>query len=66
MARPRDGVVRRRLSTTVDEKIYARLEALSYAQNVSMAWLIRHAISDLLDRNDSDSQVQLPLRRAHN
>ncbi len=49
-----------RITVTVDEQDHARLTELAEQYRVSLAWLVRYAVSDMLDRHQQD-QLQLPL-----
>jgi hypothetical protein len=49
-----------RVPVSVDERDYEQLSALAEEYRVSLAWLVRYAVSDLLERHRQD-QLQLPL-----
>lgn len=49
-----------RITVTVDEQDHAQLTQLAEKYRVSLAWLVRYAVSDMLDRHQHD-QLQLPL-----
>ena len=49
-----------RVTVSVDERDYEELSTLAEEHRVSLAWLVRYAVSDLLDRHRHD-QLQLPL-----
>ena len=49
-----------RVTVSVDERDYEQLSALAEEYRVSLAWLVRYAVSDLLERQRND-QLQLPL-----
>jgi predicted transcriptional regulator len=49
-----------RITVTVDEQDHAQLIKLAEQYRVSLAWLVRYAVSDMLDRHQQD-QLQLPL-----
>jgi predicted transcriptional regulator len=51
-----------RTSVILPEDAYARVQALAAANDVSTAWVIRHAILKLLDEHEG--QAELPLRLA--
>lgn len=51
-----------RLSVNLSEHEYLELAALAQKNNVSMAWLGRHAIGQLLEQNKHQER-QLPLLR---
>ena len=49
-----------RVTVSVDERDYEQLSALAEEYRVSLAWLVRYAVSELLERHRHD-QLQLPL-----
>ena len=49
-----------RVTVSVDERDYEQLSALAEVHRVSLAWLVRYAVSELLERHRHD-QLQLPL-----
>jgi predicted transcriptional regulator len=49
-----------RVTVSVDERDYEQLSALAEEHRVSLAWLVRYAVSELLERHRHD-QLQLPL-----
>ena len=49
-----------RVTVSVDERDYEQLSALAEEHRVSLAWLVRYAVSELLERQRHD-QLQLPL-----
>lgn len=51
-----DGVVR--VTATLGKKQEAALRALATRQKVSVAWLVRYAVDELIERS---SEFQLPL-----
>ena len=50
-----------RFSVALDEHEYAELAVMPEKHRVSMAWLVRHALTEFLDRYRSED-LQLPLR----
>jgi len=50
-----------RFSAALDEQEYAELAAMAEKHRVSMAWLVRHAVREFLERYRSED-LQLPLR----
>ena len=50
-----------RFSVALDEHEHAELAAMAEKHRVSMAWLVRHAVTEFLDRYRSED-LQLPLR----
>ena len=50
-----------RFSVALDEHEYAELAAMAEKHRVSMAWLVRHAVTEFLERYRSED-LQLPLR----
>lgn len=57
-ARPKNTV---RTSVILPEQAHARIEALAAANDVSTAWVIRHAVMRFLEEHGD--QTELPLRR---
>jgi hypothetical protein len=49
-----------RVTVSVDDRDYEQLVALAEEHRVSLAWLVRYAVSDFLVRYRED-QLQLPL-----
>ena len=49
-----------RVTVSVDERDYAQLSTLAEEHRVSLAWLVRYAVGDFLQRYRQD-QLQLPL-----
>jgi predicted transcriptional regulator len=56
----RENKLATRITVTVDEQDLAQLTNLAEKYRVSLAWLVRYAVSDMLDRHQQD-QLQLPL-----
>lgn len=54
-------VAKTRFSVALDEHEYAELAVMAEKHRVSMAWLVRHALTEFLDRYHSED-LQLPLR----
>lgn len=52
-----------RLSVGLDPASYARLSRLADRHGVSLAWMIRRAIADLIERQQENDQMELPLQR---
>lgn len=50
-----------RTSVILPEQAHARIEALAAANDVSTAWVIRHAVMRFLEEHGD--QTELPLRR---
>jgi hypothetical protein len=49
-----------RVTVSVDERDYEQLSTLAEEYRVSLAWLVRYAVGDFLERYRQD-QLQLPL-----
>ena len=49
-----------RVTVSVDERDYEQLSALAEEHRVSLAWLVRYAVGDFLQRYRHD-QLELPL-----
>jgi hypothetical protein len=52
-----------RVTVSVDQRDYEQLTALAEEYRVSLAWLVRWAVADLLERYRQD-QLELPLEPA--
>jgi hypothetical protein len=52
-----------RTSFTLSRSNYDRLGELSLRSDVSVAWLIRYAVQELLDKPEAE-QLPLPIKRA--
>ena len=52
-----------RVTVSVDQRDYEQLAALAEDYRVSLAWLVRYAVTDLLERYRQD-QLELPLEPA--
>jgi hypothetical protein len=55
MARPKTTRETRRVSSTLDQQTFARLEAMAKAHKVATAWLIRRVIEEFVERNPPDN-----------
>jgi hypothetical protein len=51
MARPKGNRKEARLSVSFEEREYAALRALAERHNVSVAWMVRQAVHDLIQHN---------------
>jgi hypothetical protein len=49
-----------RVTVSVDERDYEQLALLADEHRVSLAWLVRYAVADFLERYRQD-QLELPL-----
>ncbi len=66
MARPKGHRKEARLSVSFESSDYAHLNALAARRDVSVAWLIRSAVHDLISRErDAAENPELPLIRRH-
>ena len=65
MARPRLNRKVARISVSLDEQMYADVFALAGQNDVSVAWLIRKAVAELLERRKDELIPQLPLLVSH-
>lgn len=61
MARPRLNRKVVRISVSLEEQMYADVFALADQNDVSVAWLIRKAVAELLERRRDEFVPQLPL-----
>jgi len=63
MARPKDGKLVRRISSSILEDTYIRLEEIANAEQGSVAQVIRRAVEEFIANRDAPNQPRLPLRR---
>jgi hypothetical protein len=63
MARPRDGKPMRRLSSSVAEATYLRLEDIAALEQRSVAQIVRRAVEEFITKYGSLDQARLPLQR---
>ena len=63
MPRPRGKKTPVRLSVSLGPASYAKLSRLANRNDVSLAWMIRKAVADLIERQEEDDQMVLPLQR---
>jgi len=49
-----------RVTVSIDERDYEQLATLADEHRVSLAWLVRYAVADMLERYRQD-QLELPL-----
>lgn len=61
MARPRLNKKVVRTSVSLDEQMFNDVSQLATENDVSVAWLVRKAISELLERHRNELEPQLPL-----
>ncbi|EPY4373605.1 ribbon-helix-helix domain-containing protein [Klebsiella pneumoniae] len=60
MARPRLNKKITRTSISLDEQMFTEVSLLASQNDVSVAWLVRKAISELLERRSEEVVSQLP------
>ena len=63
MSRPRGKKPSVRLSVSVNATDHAELARFAQARDVSVAWVVRRAISDFVERYRNDLQGELHLPR---
>ena len=62
MARPRGNRKEARVSVSFDDGDYAALCALARRSDVSVAWMVRHAVHSLIERaREITENPELPL-----
>jgi hypothetical protein len=65
MARPRGNRKTARLSVSLDAQDYGVLCEIARSQDVSVAWVVRRAVGDLVRGHQAGSeQPELPLHRS--
>lgn len=63
MPRPRGNRKTARLTVSLDEQAHTTLAAFAAQQDVSIAWMIRRAVLEFIERRERLDQHELPLRR---
>jgi hypothetical protein len=64
MPRPHAEHKTTRLSVSLDAQTYAQVRALARRSDVSTAWVIRRAVSELIERSKQPGEtLELPLHR---
>lgn len=63
MARPRGNRRVARLTVSFDEQVHTVLAELARRQDVSVAWIVRRAVTEFIGRHERSGQPELPLRR---
>lgn len=63
MPRPKGKRLPVRLSVSMDAVVHAKLSRLADRQDVSLAWMIRKALAEFVERRGEEDQAELPLRR---
>lgn len=61
MARPRLNRKIVRTSVTLDERMFSEVARLASQNDVSVAWLVRKAVAELLERRSQNLESHLPL-----
>jgi len=64
MPRPRGKQLPNRQCVSFDQKTYAELCTLSRDQGVSVSWMVRRAVQELVARHRGDALPELPLQRS--
>lgn len=65
MPRPKGKKHPARLSVSVNQSDLAELSRLAVEHDLSVAWMVRKAISEFVERNRADNQGELPLPRGN-
>ena len=63
MPRPRGKRMTIRLSVGLDSASYAELSRLANRYDASLAWMIRKAVAEFIERQQESDQMELPLQR---
>ena len=61
MARPRLNKKIVRTSVSLDEQMFSEVSRLAAQNDISVAWLVRKAVAELLERRRDELEPQLPL-----
>jgi predicted DNA-binding ribbon-helix-helix protein len=65
MGRPRLNRKTIRISISVEEKMYSDVVQLAGQSDVSVAWLVRKAVAEMLDKHRDEISPQLSLLATH-
>lgn len=63
MARPKGKKPAVRLSISLNSTDHAELSRLAAQYDLSVAWMVRKAVSEFVERNANQNQPVLPLHR---
>ena len=63
MARPKGKKPAVRLSISLDPADHAELSQIATRHDLSVAWMVRKAVSEFIERNANQDQPVLPLHR---
>lgn len=63
MSRPKGSKVAARLSVGLSQPQYAALVALADQNEATVAWLVRRAVAEFLEKHGSSARPTLRLRR---
>lgn len=63
MTRPREGKLVRRISSSILEESYSRLEEIAAIEKGSVAQIVRRAVEDFIANHEAFDQPRLALRR---
>ncbi len=63
MARPKGKKPAVRLSISLNSADHAELSRLAARHDLSVAWMVRKAVSEFVERNANQDQPVLPLHR---
>jgi hypothetical protein len=64
MPRPRGKQLPNRLCVSVDTRTYTELCTISRNQGVSVAWIVRRAVQEMVSRRGTENAPELPLQRS--
>jgi hypothetical protein len=64
MPRPRGKQLPNRLCVSIDSGTYTELYAISRKEGVSVAWIVRRAIQEMVSRRQIENAPELPLQRS--
>ena len=63
MPRPRGKRSIVRFSVGLDEKAYSEVSALAAQNDTTVAWIVRRAVDEFINRQAERAEPELPLRR---
>lgn len=62
MPRPKGKKMPVRFSVGLDVASHAKLSRLADRHGVSLAWMVRRAVAEFIERQEESDQAELPLR----
>ena len=60
MPRPKGKKDSVRFTVSLDPQVHAKLVRIAESNDVSLSWIVRRAVTELIDRQDASQQAELP------